>query len=155
MNQGSYNKAFELWQALVEEFPDKLSNRIYLARALLELERFDEAIAALQLFETEAAGEPGSGQDPGDRQDGTELRRDEAFGILALSYRGKGELEKANLFIEKALEISPQSVEYLNNYGVILADRGMLDHAKIQWQKVLAIDPENKTARQNLSAFDR
>jgi tetratricopeptide (TPR) repeat protein len=155
MNQGSYKKALEIWEALVEDFPDRPANRVYLARALLELERFDEAIVALRPFETESTNEPGSGQKPGGKRDSNALKLDEIFGILALSYRGKGELEKANLFIEKALDILPQSVEYLNNYGVILADRGMMDRAKIQWQKVLAIDPENKTAKQNLSAFDR
>lgn len=154
MNRDSYEKALEIWQELVSEYPEDARYRVYLARALLELGRFDEAIAALQPFETAAAaeGEPGNaGGIPGVEAE----QADEAYGILAMSYRGKGDLKKANLFIEKALEIRPQSIEYLNNYGVILADRGMIERAKIQWQKVLAVDPDNQTARQNLSAFDR
>jgi tetratricopeptide (TPR) repeat protein len=142
MNQGSYAKALEIWEKLVSDVPDRESYRIYMARALLELARFDEAIAALQSYTMTTTG----AQAP---------QADEAFGILAMSYRGIGELEKANSFIEKALELQPQSVAYLNNYGVILADRGMMDRAKIQWQKVLAVDPNNEAARQNLSAFDR
>jgi tetratricopeptide (TPR) repeat protein len=155
MNQESYDKALKIWQTLAEDFPENRTYPIYLARALLELERFDEAIAALKSFERGAVDEAEGGENPGNQQDAQAPRLDEAFGILALSYRGLGELGKANLFIEKALEMHPQGVEYLNNYGVILADRGMIDRAKIQWQKVLAIDPQNKTARRNLSAFDR
>jgi tetratricopeptide (TPR) repeat protein len=79
----------------------------------------------------------------------------EAFDILAMSYRGKGDLERANLFIDKALEINPRSVQYLNNSGVILAERGMIDKARVQWQEVLEIEPGNEAARQYLSIFSR
>jgi Tfp pilus assembly protein PilF len=41
----------------------------------------------------------------------------------------------------------------LNNYGVVLADSGMLPEAKAQWRRVLEIDPANATAKANLSAF--
>lgn len=155
MNQGSYEKALEIWEALVSKFPDDPAYRIYFARTLLELGRFDEAVEALSPFETGAGGEKVPVGDRNVSKGAQTPQMDEAYGILALAYRGKGDLEKANLFIEKALEIRPQNVDYLNNYGVILADRGMIERAKIQWQKVLVVDPENKTARQNLSAFDR
>ena len=55
----------------------------------------------------------------------------------------------------RAAELAPANVSHLNNYGVILAENGMLAEAKAQWRKVLEIDPDNATARGNLSALER
>jgi len=142
MNTGAYEKAIPHWRVLLEMQPEDVSPRIYLARACLELGRFADAIA---LLESVAAAPDGSGP----------ARLDEAYGILAMSYRGDGQLEKANSFIEKALEENPEHVDYLINYGVILADRGMMDRARVQWQRALEIEPDNQTARRNLSASKR
>ncbi|NIM19217.1 MAG: tetratricopeptide repeat protein [Candidatus Latescibacteria bacterium] len=155
-NAGSYEKALPIWKGLVEQSPGDLSYRIHFARTLLELGRFQEAISVLEPIE---AGQGMDGETPktiaiGEAGTGP-VSVDDAFGILAMSYRGLGDLEKANLFIEKALDINSESVEHLNNYGVILAERGMIDRARIQWQKVLEIEPDNETARQNLSASGR
>jgi Tfp pilus assembly protein PilF len=72
-----------------------------------------------------------------------------------MSYRGKGELDKALEYIRKALVLRPLKTSHLNNYGVILAESGKLDEAKTQWRKVLEIDDNNATAKENLSALER
>jgi tetratricopeptide (TPR) repeat protein len=142
MNTRAYEKAIPHWRVLQDKQSEDSSPRIYLARAYFELNRFAEAIALLDTL---------AGAGEFSRDD----RQDEAYGILAMSYRGMGQLDRANLFIEKALEIKPDHVDYLINYGVILADRGMMDRARVQWQKALEIEPDNQTARQNLSASKR
>ena len=142
MNTRAYEKAIPHWQFLLVKQHEDSSPRIYLARAYYELGRFTEAIASLDTL-AGAADVSGFG------------RLGETYGILAMSYRGIGQLDKANSFIEKALEIEPDRVEYLINYGVILADRGMMDRARVQWQRALEIEPDNKTAQQNLSAVKR
>jgi Flp pilus assembly protein TadD len=58
-------------------------------------------------------------------------------------------------YIRRALALEPLKLSHLNNYGVILAESGKIDEAKTQWRKVLEIDAENVTARENLSAFER
>jgi protein O-GlcNAc transferase len=139
MHTGAYDRAVPQWLVLMDKQPEKRAPRIFLARAYLELGRFAEAVAELDSLPpvTEVSSPPG---------------QDEVYAILAMSYRGEGQLEKANLFIEKALKIKPDSVDYLINYGVILADRGMMDLARVQWQRALEIDPDNPIARRNLSA---
>ncbi len=154
MNSGEYEKALPIWKRLVERSPQDMSNRIYLARANLELGRFAEAISALTMFEEAArSSEPEPKNGNIERLEPALVG--DAFGILAMSYRGEKNLKQANFFIEKALGLNPRCVEHLINYGVILAERGNIGQAKIQWQKVLELEPGNETARQNLSAFER
>jgi Tfp pilus assembly protein PilF len=79
---------------------------------------------------------------------------DEAYDLLAMAYRGRGDLGKAGDYMRKALQLKPDNVVHLINYGVILAESGKIPEARAQWEKVLEIDPENTTARENLSAFE-
>jgi Flp pilus assembly protein TadD len=72
-----------------------------------------------------------------------------------MSYRGEKDLGRAASYLRRALELKPDSVVYLIDYGVILAEDGKIPEAKAQWEKALRIDPENATARQNLSAYER
>ncbi len=169
-NKRRHEMALPIWERLVEMAPEQVSYRVYLARTLFELGRFDKAISMLSAFAARVEGSSpvesedsaqGGGPSGSTREAApcsgelAPAHASEAFDILAMSYRGKGDLERANLFIEKALEINPRSVQYLNNSGVILAERGMIDEARVQWQEVLEIEPGNEAARQYLSIFSR
>jgi Flp pilus assembly protein TadD len=71
-----------------------------------------------------------------------------------MSFRGLGQLDKATVYIGKAVELQPGNSVHLNNYGVILAESGRIEEAKAQWRKVLRLEPDNEVAKQNLSAID-
>jgi Flp pilus assembly protein TadD len=78
-----------------------------------------------------------------------------ALDMLGMCWRGKGDRKKAQDYLSRAVALSPRDVSHLNNYGVVLAEGGMLPDARKQWQKVLEIEPQNATAKANLSAFGR
>ncbi|HET6463209.1 MAG TPA: tetratricopeptide repeat protein, partial [Candidatus Krumholzibacteria bacterium] len=80
---------------------------------------------------------------------------DEALDVLGMCWRGKGDKKKARDYLKRAVALSPRDVSHLNNYGVVLAEGGMLPEAREQWKRVLEIDPQNTTAKANLSAFGR
>ena len=124
---------------------DQRVSKFALARAYLEVGQYDRSVALLEEWVVSAAGQSGSGA-PGPGVG-------EAYGVLAMGCRGQNRLEYAAEYIRKALELKPDNLVYLNNYGVILAESDKIAEARIQWEKVLRLDPENATARQNLSAF--
>jgi cytochrome c-type biogenesis protein CcmH/NrfG len=47
-------------------------------------------------------------------------------------------------------ELDPADFQARNNLGVALAVQGNLDKALQEWEKVLEIDPANKSARENI-----
>lgn len=144
MNGERYREARDLWERLISVHGEKWRYRVYGARANLELEDFAAAVRMAEpLVATEAVPD-----DPGPPP------VDEALEIVAMAYRGLGEADKALRYIERAVQIAPDNASHLNNYGVLLAENGMLAQAKAQWRRVLEIDEGNATARQNLSAFE-
>ncbi|MEE9269005.1 MAG: tetratricopeptide repeat protein [Candidatus Krumholzibacteria bacterium] len=156
MSSKKYGSAIPLWESLLAGEPDSRTFRTYLGRALYEKERFEEVVGLLEEWlgsrPPEAARESSwSAFDP--RTEPREPGLNEAFDVLAMSLRALGELEKAATYIARALEIAPQSTVHLNNYGVILAESGKIEQAKAQWKKVLGLEPDNPTARRNLSAL--
>ncbi|MFQ5512243.1 MAG: tetratricopeptide repeat protein [Candidatus Krumholzibacteriia bacterium] len=156
MSAQRYGEAVPLWQSLLSGAPDNRSFRTYLGRALYEEQRFEEVVGLLEDWLETRPTEPTAGSawsafDPRAEPGGPGL--DEAFGTLAMSFRALGELEKATTYIARALAIEPGNTIHLNNYGVILAENGKITEAKAQWKKVLVLDPDNTTARRNLSAL--
>jgi len=152
MRSGRYEAAIGAWDHLTSRFGPRWSYLVYRGRALLELGRFDDAAASVG--EAVAGFESGALEREG-RLDRTPPGLGEALEVLAMSYRGRGELQKAREAIERAVSLEPRNVSFLNNYGVILAANGMIADAKAQWRKVLEIDGENEVAKQNLSAVER
>lgn len=148
MVAGRFAEAVPLLEELHREAPGEGSYRIYLGRAYLESGRPD---AAIGLLEEWAAGArppmpPGRSAEPGP---------DEAFAVLALSYRARGDLDTAAAYIRRSLEMEPDNVAYLTDYGVILAENGKIAEAKALWNRVLEIDPGNVAAKGNLSVYER
>lgn len=146
MTSGRFGDAIPVWRVLFDDDPEDTTSRIYLARAYLESGQYDESV---DLLENWIMNAPEQNQSD---TDGPDL--DEAYGVLAMASRGQKKPGKAAEFIRKALELKPDNPVYLNNYGVILAESGKIVEARTQWEKVLRLDPENATARRNLSAFE-
>lgn len=149
MKTADYAAAIPILERLFSSSPERRSYRVYLARAYMEDGQFDEAIELLEPWVTEDKGpDPARGrsEEPG---------RDEAYGILAMSYRGIGRGEEAEALMSEALKIAPENVIHLINYGVILAENGRIGEARAQWEKVLRLQPDNTVAKQNLSATER
>ncbi|MCH7549165.1 MAG: tetratricopeptide repeat protein [Candidatus Krumholzibacteriota bacterium] len=151
--RGDYDVAAAEWEDMLRAFGEHWSYRVYLARCRIEKRRFDEALAAVEKIAVDF--DSGAIRRSDEVIDRLPPGLDEALEIIALAWRGKGSDARALGLIRRAVELAPESASHLNNYGVILAENGMLDEAKAQWRKVLEIDPENATARENLSAFRR
>ncbi len=150
-----FDEAVPLWERLLAEDPDDRTYRIYLARAYLGLGRFDSSIAVLKDWVLT----PGAADSTRTYPPGTTLGNappfHEAYEVLAMSYRNAGNLKRAASYMQKALEFDPDNVVYLNNYGVILAEDGKIAEAKLQWEKVLRVDPNDATAKLNLSTYQK
>ncbi len=146
MVSGQFGAAIPYWRGLLDDDGENTTSRVYLARAYLEVGQYDNSVGLLEEWVAGAGGQSA----PGAEGRGV----DEAYGVLAMGCRGQKRLEKAAEYIRKALKLKPDNPVYLNNYGVILAESDKIAEARIQWEKVLQLDPENATARQNLSAFN-
>jgi len=57
-------------------------------------------------------------------------------------------------FLRKTLQRQPKSIEARIQLGILLHSQQMLRDAQREWQEVLAIDPENKSAQMYLSMLD-
>jgi tetratricopeptide (TPR) repeat protein len=149
MKQAAYGEALPLWNDLAAMEPANKTYRTYQAKSNLELGRFNDAVEALE--EVALSWENEGGQPHG--RSGHTPPLDQAFDIVAMAYRGMENREESLRYIEKAVALAPGSAAHLNNYGVILAENGMIAKAIEQWERVLEIDPANAVARQNLSAY--
>ncbi|CAM8394812.1 class I SAM-dependent methyltransferase [Candidatus Methylopumilus planktonicus] len=65
----------------------------------------------------------------------------ELLSNLALAYQESGVLEKAMSFYEQALKIEPKYINALFNQHAIWLDRGHIDHATHNLQKILTLNP--------------
>jgi tetratricopeptide (TPR) repeat protein len=153
LRTGNNEDAAASFAALVTDNGGLWSDTVYLARATMQLKAYDDAIAALESFALDV--ESGKIPRSSPRIDRMPPGLDEALDILGMCWRGKGDKKKAQDYLQRAVALSPRDVSHLNNYGVVLAEGGMLPDARKQWQKVLEIEPQNTTAKANLSAFGR
>jgi superkiller protein 3 len=153
LRQGRHQAARDIFAELVVADGGKWSDTVYLARVHLALGEFDAAIAALEPLARDV--ESGKIARTSPRIDRMPPTLDEALDVLGMSYRGKGKKREAVDYLKRAVALRPDDITHLNNYGVVLAEGGMLPDARVQWRRVLEIDPQNATARANLSAFGR
>jgi len=153
LRAGNNEAATEIFLDLVATGGGLWSDTVYLSRAHLELKHFDSAIQALEplALDVESGKIPASSK----RIDRMPPTLDEALDILGMSWRGKGDRKKAIAYLERAVALEPDDTAHLNNYGVVLAEGGMLPEARKQWKRALEIEPHNATAKANLSAFGR
>jgi len=150
MQAGRFVDATDEWKEMERRFGRRWSYSVYCARALVERKRYEDAANLLKPVVLKADRAVRARHAPVfDRSPPT---LDEAFDILALAERGRGNKDAALGYARRAVELAPTVPERLINYGVILAENGMLARAREQWRRVLQIDPKNPVARKNLSA---
>ncbi len=150
LRTGKNEDAAREFDRLVQEDGGKWSDTVYAARAWVEISRFDDALARLSDFAEAVASEQIARTDT--RIDRMPPSVGEALSVLGMAWRGKGDLARSRDYLRRAAASSPDDPAVLNNYGVVLAESGMLPDAKAQWRRVLEIDPANATAKANLSA---
>jgi Tfp pilus assembly protein PilF len=139
------------FEALVASDGGKWSDTVYLARARVANEQYRAAIDGLSTLVADVESGKIARSDP--RIDAMPPSLGEAIAVLGMAWRGEGDLAQAREHLRRAASLEPQDASVLNNYGVVLAESGMLPDAKAQWRRVLEIDPDNATAKANLSAF--
>ncbi len=147
---GKNQDAAREFEKLVDEDGAKWSDTVYAARALVELGRFDDALARLAGLADGVASGTIARSDA--RIDRMPPSLGEALSVMGMAWRGKGDLARSRDYLKRAAAEAPDDPAVLNNYGVVLAESGMLPDAKAQWRRVLEIDPANATAKANLSA---
>ena len=123
------DRALQIAREMVAARPDTAAREI-LAFMLRQNEHVPEAIAQLEII----AKDPNANDD--DRVQ------------LALLYSEIGQAQKAVDLLKSRLASNDPDV--LNAYGVALADAGQPEQAVAQFQRVLAVDPNNAPAWQNL-----
>ncbi len=63
-------------------------------------------------------------------------------------------LEEAEAALQKAILECPEQLDALIMLGAVIADRGRPADARQMWERVLAIDPANAPARENLAILE-
>jgi Flp pilus assembly protein TadD len=74
-----------------------------------------------------------------------------ALSALGYVYLLEGNLNRAQGYYEKALEVDPKSIEALNNLATVLAERHKYQSAVSIWERALAIEPTNQDIKDNMS----
>ncbi len=153
MRIGEWETAIVSWREMLDQFGEHWSYRVYLGRASLEAQLYQDALS--DLADLTARVEAGTIKERDPIMDRDPPGLDEALAVLALAHRGLGDLALALDHMRRAVALSPDNPSHLNNYGVILAESGMVDDARAQWRRVLELRPGDATATENLSSFDR
>lgn len=73
------------------------------------------------------------------------------WSLYGITCRRLGDLERAAVFLSKAIELDPDSIAYKNNYSNLLIDLGKLQEAIDVLEKIIAIEPDYKDALDNLN----
>ncbi len=150
LRTGRNEDAVREFHTLVVSDGGKWSDTVYWARASIALSHYDEALERLAPFADAVESGQITRTDP--RVDRMPPSLGEALSIVGMAWRGKGDLARARDLLQRAATQAPEDPSVLNNYGVVLAESGMLPDAQAQWRRVLEIDPDNATAKANLSA---
>ena len=66
----------------------------------------------------------------------------------------KERLVDAQIILEQAVKLDPQSANAHNQLGLILAAQRQENKAREMFRKALAIDPDHKAAKENLDTLD-
>jgi len=78
--------------------------------------------------------------------------RADLLAAWGMALRAQGRATEALPLLREAAERAPRDPAILVNYGVLLAETGDVPAALDVWRRVLEIDPNNATARDNLAA---
>lgn len=74
---------------------------------------------------------------------------------MGIYYYGEKDVAKAVNYFTRAIQLDPKCVEARYNLGLAFAEAGLLSEAIVEWQKILEIAPDSKSADQAKIALDR
>jgi len=120
-------------EVMVSLHPHDPEERIRLARSLVVLQRFDEALQELQ------------------RSMDDDATIAEAHYIMGTIYSKRNDAGKALLAFERAVELDPLHAKAHNNLGWVLLATGKRDAAIRHLEKAIELDPTDELARKNLA----
>jgi tetratricopeptide (TPR) repeat protein len=162
-----YSNTETLWRTTLSRDPDSWMARNNLGVALLEKERFDEALAD---FQQALKGNPNKAEvlnNMGDAflrmgrinesfpylQQALEMEptRPDVLSNLGNALLRSGHVDEAIVHLQKALQGYPDYVPALNYLGVALLQKGREDESLVHLQHALEIDPDHKSAHFNLA----
>lgn len=125
-DQGKIDRAIALVRQAIVHTPDNIDYYLYLGSFYEELERFNEAVDALQI---------------GLQKDNRNGRLHFRTGVV---YDKMGQKDKSIAAMKNVLELTPNDAEALNYLGYTYADMGInLDEAEILIQTALSIKPND------------
>lgn len=174
-----------LWRHNVEQSPNKTRGWVILGKNLIQAERSEEAIEALEHAKTKKVNPDGTESSTMSTEAALNFvvaykrlhRYDEALQLIngALSRpeqlrpfdQAKFLINRGNILFELghsqeaeksyrlALQVYPQNLNARINLGSVLATMGRYDEAITLYQAVLAIDPSNAYVRDNLEKLKK
>ena len=130
-------------------YPDRIEPRLLIARAYFKLQRFQEAIAALDAAETSPQ--------TADEEARLDLERGRSFVARFVETQNRRDMVEAKTSLEKAASHDATKAEALFNLGTMYmarkttADR---DKALSYWADALKIDQDSETAKRIKPVYD-
>jgi len=140
MVQGKSDQAMATLQTEADKAPARLDLQVALADTAARTGRFDIAIQRYQRVADSL-------------QKGSKQRADVLL-RMGEAYRRKGDLENSIASLEKAREISPDSIMVLSNLALVLDQASRWPEAKKVYEVALKIDPNNAIALNNLAYLE-
>ena len=129
---GNTEAVYDKCSEALKFFPDKPFLYLFLGNAALQMERNEEALKSLE--------------------NGLEYVENnipltvQFYSFIAEAWRNLGQDEKSDKYFEDALQMEPENVLILNNYGYYLALREeKLEQAERMSKKTIEAEPENAT----------
>lgn len=132
-----WHDSLTLWSSAVKDAPQSIYAKNGLAAAYMERESFDEAERILN--EVIAV-----------RDDSAQPR----INLAGIEFK-RGNLEKMEIHVNRALELRPQNCVALTYLGVIKARKGWTTEAMVLFQEALRLNPRYDYARENIDMLRR
>jgi tetratricopeptide (TPR) repeat protein len=129
---GNTENVYEKCSEALEYFPDKPFLYMFLGNSAMQMGKNDEAIVSLEKgLEYVENNIPLTVQ---------------FYSFLAEAWRNMEDYRKSDEYFEKALQMEPDNIVILNNYGYYLSLRGVrLEKAEKMSRKTIRMEPENPT----------
>ena len=130
--KGNAGKPLEIYQSVVEAFPNSSHAHYQIARELQEAGRLREARVHFERT--------------------LELSPDllPAHIFLGVLLGDQGDYAAARTHFERALMLDPRNAEVHNNLGIVLDEQGDLQSSKVHLERAVTLDPQYALAQNNL-----
>lgn len=127
--QGKPQEGLELLEPLVEEYSDWWNLLFFVALALRQLHRYEEAITYFEKILSLNESQP------------------DTLCELALCYAGTMNFERASFYFSKALQMRPNDCEIMCNLGMIYLQTGDIKMATDYIEMAYELDPNDEITR--------